>query len=184
MRFSAISSSSSFDLFCIGIGGFLFALGGTAAGLAPFVWVRANIRQPEDMCPLAPAGVAPFVAGLAIEGGFQFPDRCLRRLSQGAQRDQGHPVTPIALGLQQVKPAVYRLANRGLRLGSPGEGIAGPPAKMIVFQDSHSNRSASRTLASGALRIRTDTRKQDSWLPWAYRMPLAGALRSPPDRGI
>jgi hypothetical protein len=46
----------------------------------------------------------------------------------------------------------------GPACGSPGEGIADPPARMIAFQASHSSRSASGILASAALRIRTDSR--------------------------
>jgi hypothetical protein len=55
---------------------------------------------------------------------------------------------------------------------------------MIEFQASHSSRSASRSFASAALRIRTDCRNWLSCSPWAYRMPLAWALQSPPDRGM
>jgi hypothetical protein len=39
----------------------------------------------------------------------------------------------------------------GSACGSPGEGIAGPPAHMIAFQAAHSSRSASRIFASAAL---------------------------------
>jgi hypothetical protein len=43
----------------------------------------------------------------------------------------------------------------GSACGSPGEGIAGPPAHMIALA-SQSSRSAFRSFASAALRIRTD----------------------------
>ena len=50
------------------------------------------------------------------------------------------------------------LGRAALVGGSPGDGIAGPPAHMIAFQASHSSRSASRILASAAVRISTDSR--------------------------
>src|SRR3984893_1706574 len=72
----------------------------------------------------------------------------------------------------------------GSACGSPGEGIAGPPAPMIAFPGSHSSRSASRSFASAALRISTDFRYWLLCRPCAWRMPLACALRPPPDSGM
>jgi hypothetical protein len=44
--------------------------------------------------------------------------------SQLHQRDAG---ASIALGFQQIEPAVYRVADCGLGCESPGDSIAGPP---------------------------------------------------------
>jgi len=60
-----------------------------------------------------------------VRGGtstVEFPDRRFRRLPRGAQWHQGNPIAPVALGLQQVEPAVDRLADCGLRLGIAGRG--------------------------------------------------------------
>ena len=42
-----------------------------------------------------------FAAGLAIEGGFQLPDRRVRRMSENAQGHQRNPVAAVALRLEQ-----------------------------------------------------------------------------------
>jgi hypothetical protein len=46
------------------------------------------------------------------------------------------PLAAIAFGLQQIKPAIDRLADR--RLGLEGrDGMAGPPAHMIAIRGVH-----------------------------------------------
>jgi hypothetical protein len=59
----------------------------------------------------------------------------------------------LHLASSKSNPPLMALAMVGSACGSPGEGIAGPPAHMIAFQASHSSRSASRILASAAERI-------------------------------
>jgi hypothetical protein len=72
------------------------------------------------MRPLPAAVVPAFTAGLAIERSLQLPHRCILRMLERAERDQGHPIAAIALGLEQVIAAVDRLRDRGLGLRVSG----------------------------------------------------------------
>jgi hypothetical protein len=85
------------------------------------------------MRPLPAAVVPPLTAGLAIKRDLHFPDWRSRWVLKLAERDQRDTIAAIALSLKQIIAPVIV----GSAWGSPGEGIAGPPAHMIAFQASH-----------------------------------------------
>src|SRR6266702_5665730 len=86
--------------------------------------IRTGVGQTQDVRSLAPAIVPAGAAGLAVQCRLQLPDRRLRWLPQGPQRDEGDPVATIALGLQ-VETTINRLADRRLGLGIPRRGHGG-----------------------------------------------------------
>src|ERR1700676_3493714 len=65
-------------------------------------WLRLwfCVSQPVDVRALPPAVVPAFAAGLAIQRGFQFPDRFIRRMLERAERDQRNTVAAVAVGLK------------------------------------------------------------------------------------
>jgi hypothetical protein len=86
------------------------------------------------MGPRAPAIVAPFAAGLAIEAASSFQTGVSGGWLQGSKWDQGNAAAAIALGLEGPYPPLMAFPIVGSACGSPGEGIAGPPAHMMAFQ--------------------------------------------------
>jgi hypothetical protein len=119
---------------------------------------QASIGETEDVRPLARAALA-LDAGLqssgpqASEMGL-FGSRSSPRSGTRETRSQRlHFVS------RRSKP-LDDSADVGLACGSPGAGLAGPPAHMIAFRASHASLSASRSLFSAALRIGCDWRKQ------------------------
>src|SRR4051794_8379716 len=100
-----------------------------------------------------PVGLVP-AAPLAIQRGLELPVRRFRGLPQTAQRNSETRSQRLHLASSRSEPLLIALPIVGSACGSPGEGIAGPPAHIIAFQALHSSRSASRILTSAALRIR------------------------------
>jgi hypothetical protein len=130
-------------------------LGRVMAWRAPSAATNRLAAQSEDVTALS-AGIG--AARLAIPRRLKLPDGCNPGLPEGPQRHERDAAATIALGFQQIVPAVDRLADRRLGLRSPGEGIACPPAHMIAFHASRSRRLASRIFACAAFLIRIDSR--------------------------
>src|SRR5690349_14785239 len=101
----------------------------------------------------------PHAARLAIERGLKLPDGGFAGLPQRAQGHKRDAIAFVALGLEEVIPAIDRLADHRLGVRIAGCRPAGPPAHMIAFQASHSSRSASRSFSSAALRMSADLSK-------------------------
>ena len=68
--------------------------------------------------------------------GLELPDRSVRRLPQGAQRDERNPVASIAFCFEQIESAIDGVANCGLGLRIAGRRhcrAAGPHDRVPSF---------------------------------------------------
>jgi hypothetical protein len=83
-------------------------------------------------------------------GGGATARRRGRRLHDDRANQRHAGDEPRRRARVQSRTQRHALPIVGPPWGSPGEGLAGPPAHMIALQASHSNRSASRSLASAA----------------------------------